>query len=318
MASRIKKEHAVVHKTAPVKSSQLPSIVQLIQDSWDLFNITALSYLKLLGLTIAFLFIGAIIGILIAVPLSFTAFFAHHHNLAHLSTFPVIMLFLFIFWAVLYILSVIIISFVFPVTSILILQHKKVPSVLEVIGQSKKYVLPYFLAIVLTALTAFGGIILFVIPGLLIGLFFVFVAYEIVLDGQSSKKALARSYIMVKNHFWEVLIRLVVLEVGLFIISSILTHIDRSSWLLIIVHLLFSLFSVWYSRAYTYLLYKQIHERTTFPQNISLQWIWVVSWIGWVFLALLFIGLWYGSEHNPWLQTHHHVPYRYITPRKPI
>lgn len=318
MAIRKRKEQIKTEKKTGKKTSQLPSLQQLIKDSWELFNVTAFSYLKFLGLIVAFFFIWVVIGILIAVPLSFTNILSHHYAFDQLSTFPAVMLFLFIFWIVLFILSIIIISLVFPVVSILILQGKKPASILDLVSQSKKYILSYFLTMLLAAFIGFGGVVLFVLPGLLIGIFFGFVAYEVVLENQSGRAALAHSYVLVKNHFWEVIIRFFVLEVGLIIISSILTHIERGSWILILVHILFSLFSAWYARAYTYVLYKQLHERTTVPQNISLQWIWVVSGIGWVLLILLCIGLGYGASQNSWMLMHHPIHHRYIAPKNAV
>lgn len=294
------------------KNINLTSIQELIQDAWELFQKTAVIYIKLLGVAIAFLLLGALIGVMIILPLSFTAFSSpHFNNFNQLAPFPSVLLVLLIIWSILYIVSFIVIGLVFPVVSIFVFDGEYNLSIFDLIKKSKKFLLPYFLTSLLSALLIFGGLFIFVVPGIVIAIFFAFVGYEVVLEGQSGRAALKRSYFLVKCNFWEVILRAVTLQIGLVIISTVLTQLAGSNWLLNLVKFLFSIFSVWYSRAYFYLLYKQLRAKSTLPSNISIQWIWIVSGIGWA-LVLIVAGVFTGSG----LQMPHMTHPRHLSPLK--
>lgn len=290
---------------AEKKTSPLPSIQSLFIESWELFKKTWVSYLKLLGLAIAFVFLGALIGILISLPLSFVAFGSHFQFFKHLTPFNIATFVLVVIWIVLYFLSLIALSVIFPIVSIYILQGKKAASIFDLIKQSKKYFWRYFLVMLLAGLIIFGGVVLFLVPGLVIGLLFAFVAYEIVIDNQSGVKALQRSYVLVMNHFWEVLGRLVLLELIIIVISSLLNKFAYGDALLGFVQLLFSVLAGWYSRSFVYLLFTQLRERTSVPQKISMKWVWIVSGIGWLLIVLFLVALIVGVAHLPGIQPSH-------------
>jgi len=286
-------------------SSQLPPLKSLFIDAWELFKKTWISYLKLVGLGIAFLFLGSLIGILILLPIGFTAFGSHFQFLSRPTPFIIGMLALFVFWMILYILALIVIGILFPVTNIFILQKEKVTSVVDLLKKSKQFFWAYFFTMLLAGLLIFGGIMFFVVPGIVISILFLFVAFEIVLENQSGTAAIARSYIMVKNYFWQVVGRVVLVGLGVGIVNSLLVHIAYGDFLLRLVQIVGSILVGWYVRVYIFLLYKQIRERTTFPQHISFRWIWIVSAAGWIVIFLILIGLGVGVAHLPAWHPHH-------------
>ena len=163
---------------ATKKTTQLPSVQSLFQDSWELFQRTWVMYLKLIGLGIAFLFLGALIGIIISLPISFIAVGTHFEVFRHLTPFHISILVLLALWVLLYILSIIAMSVLFPIVSIFILQGKKAESLIDLIKQAKHYFWTYFLTMLLSGVLVFGGMPLLIIPGIIIGIFFVFVAFE--------------------------------------------------------------------------------------------------------------------------------------------
>src|SRR5882672_1974436 len=191
------------------KNANLPAIQTLFQDSWELFQRTFLSYLKLLGLGIAFLFLGVLIGILISLPVTVITIGNHFQIFHHITPFYTTILVLLGLWAVLYLLSILAMGVIFPIVSILIFQEEKAESLFDLIKQSKQLFWPYFLTMLLSGVLVFGGMALLVIPGIVIAIFFSFVAYEVVLENQSGSHALQRSYVMVKHYFWQVVGRLV-------------------------------------------------------------------------------------------------------------
>ncbi len=142
------------------KSSQLPPLKSLFTDAWELFKKTWVSYLKLVGLGIAFLFLGSLIGILILLPIGFTAFGSHFQLLSHPTPFAIGMLALFVLWVIFYILALIVIGVLFPVANISILQKEKVTSFVDLLKNSKHFFWAYFFTMLLSGLLIFGGIML--------------------------------------------------------------------------------------------------------------------------------------------------------------
>lgn len=309
MESRKDKKLVIKSKVFDDKNPELSSIQKLVQDSWELFQKTAIVYCKLLGLAIAFLFLGGLIGVLIILPLSFTAFSApHFNNISQLAPFPSILLIILLVWSILYLITLIIIGLIFPIVSIYVFDGRNISSIFDLIKQSKRYLLPYFLTSLLSVFLIFGGIFVFVIPGIIIAIFFAFVGYEVVLEDKTGRTALKSSYYLVKSNFWEVILRAAVLQIGLVLISTILTQLAGANWLLNLVKFLFSIFSVWYARAYFYLLYKQLRARTTKTSPLSLVWIWIVSGIGWVLILIIGTAFSIGVFQTPHMVQHRNLP----------
>jgi len=285
------------HKIVKEKVSALPSLTQLIQESWELFQKTAIGYLKLFALSIGAIFFGGLIGVSLAVVFSFNALTAYFHSAHHSIPFPATTATILIVWFIVYLLCILIIGISFSIVNIIILKKKKTSPIFDLIKQSRPYIVPYFLTAVLCVLLAFGGMMVFFVPGLVIGVFFIFALYEVVLEHQSGRAAIAKSYIMVKDHFWEVVLRLFILEIANLIISSFFAHVVRTDFVLRFIQFLFMVFSVWYIKAYLYVLYTHVRARTTFPAHISLRWIWIVSGIGWVLAVLFACAIGYGITH---------------------
>jgi hypothetical protein len=276
---------------AQKNDSHLSPIMKLAEEAWELFKKTWLAYLKLVGISVAFIIIAVIIGVLIILPVSIVNFGSNYQHFNQPTPFTEVMFFLLIIWFILFFLSIIAVEIIFPIVGIYILQGKKTSPILNLVKQSKTIFFPFLLTILLSVLLTIGGTALLVIPGLLIAFFFTFVTYEIVVEGKSGTMALQRSYFMVKNNFWEVLGRLVIVALSIVIVSSVLKRFADGDSLLTLVQFLFSLFASWYARAYAFILYKEVRAKTVFPEQISIQWIWVVSIVGWVVILLILITL---------------------------
>ncbi|HWY79894.1 MAG TPA: hypothetical protein VNW29_06065 [Candidatus Sulfotelmatobacter sp.] len=292
-----------------IKTTELSSITQLFQESWKLFKRTWISYVKLVGLGFAYIILAVLIGVLIALPIIFIAVGSHFQIFQHLTLFNIVTLVLLSFWFILFFLSIIAIEIIFPIISILILQEKKVESLIVLMKQGKSYFWMYFLTSLLAWFVVIGSLGLFVIPGVFIVFCFTFVTYEVVLENQSGTAALQRSYYLVKSHFWEVMGRLLLIEAIVGIMSSVVNRIAFDNFFLVLVYLLYTLFIGWYVRAYIFLLYKQLRTATSVPQKISIRWIWLVTAIGWFILIVFLVALIISGWHFPWMQQRHsHIP----------
>lgn len=286
----------------------LPSVQILAKDAWELFKETWVTYIKLSALAVVYIFLAILVGGLLILSIVFSgggttplAAFSHP------SLFTIIAGILFIVWCIIFFFSVFAIDIIFPIASVFILQRNNAPKIFDLIKSTKPFFWSYFIVALLTFFLVFGGIMLFVIPGILIGFFFSFVLYEVVIENHKGKMALKHSYFMIKNNFWQVFVRLALLEVAIFLVTSVTNRIASRDLLLGLVQFLFSVFISWYTRAYTFVLYKEVRSRTTFPEGISINWIWIVATVGWVVGVLALVGFGYAMMHLPHPQpTHMH------------
>lgn len=292
---------------AQKSNSHLPSLVELAEDSWELFKKTWVAYIKIVCLAIAVVLAAVILGVLILLPVSLVSFGSGYPQFGHMTPFSGIMFVLFILWFILFFLCLAALEIIFPIVSIYILQGKKTSPILDLVKQSKTIFWPFFVTVLLSLILTAGGTALLFIPGLFIAFFFTFVSYEIVIEGKTGTLALKRSYFMVKSNFWEILGRLVLVELGIVIVSWVLGRFAGGDGILSLVQFLFSLFASWYARAYAYLLYKEVRAKTTYPEHISIQWIWVVAIIGWVvFLFMILTFSSWAAPHSGMMHPFYH------------
>ncbi len=105
----------------------------------------------------------------------------------------------------------------------------KDPSIVITLKGQYKVGFGFFWAVVLVAilqgLVAFGSIVLFVIPGIIVSLYIGMSMFACVLDGKKGLSTLTESYSLVRNRWWAVLGRLVILGlvfIGIYIVYSII------------------------------------------------------------------------------------------------
>jgi len=280
-------------------ASDLQPIGDLFSDSWALYKKTVLSYLKVLGVGLLLIFTGTLILVLLLLPLFITSGGSVDHLLAHATWFQYFLIFLVFFSFVLYLLILIAYLLMMPIMYLLILTNTKKESIKSLINRSKPYIIPYFMTNLLLSFFVVGGFAVFVIPGLILSLFFIFTLTIIVLENKTGRAALLRSYQLVKAYFWQILLRVIIIEAGVIIVSNILNNIAKEVSSVAIISRLFSLFVEWFVVIYLFLLYKQIREKVPADKTVSMNWIWVVSIIGWILIICLLGAFLSGSLQLP-------------------
>jgi len=90
------------------------------------------------------------------------------------------------------------------------------PSLPQLLSKSAGLVLPLLLVGLLAGLVIVGGLILFIVPGIIFGLWYTFVTYALVLDGQHGRAALKASKALVKGRIGKVFGRLFVFGLVIF------------------------------------------------------------------------------------------------------
>ena len=296
--SSSKKTAATRTLSKKVSSISLPSVQLLYVESWDLFTKTIFIYLKIVGLGLLLFFLIGLIGLLISLPFGINFLGSHGNIFQHPTAFQIGNGIFLGLWLIVSLFSALTYSLVTPILSMLLFQDPKQKSLRLLIQKSKAFILQYFLTNLLIAFLIMGGFFLFVLPGLLIGFFFLFVLYEIVLEKQKTVPALRTSYALVKNNFWSLLGRYLLVEIAAVVVSSLLNKLVGQSSAFSLLSLGFSFAAGWFMQAYQYTLYKQVKKVSTkVATNSSLNWIWIVALVGWSLLLFLGIAVGQGLAH---------------------
>lgn len=157
---------------------------------------------------------------------------------------------------------------------------------------------------------AFGGTWFFLIPSLLISMFFSFGIYELVLEGKKPFAAMRSSTTIIAENFGPILGRLLIFFVGYLVISLFLPALFQSMGEEVgvaysFVNLAISIPLSWFSISYMVTLYKQAKEVTPANANRNgLFWTLIsLSLIGWVifivmssFIIALLGSMWKDNE----------------------
>jgi hypothetical protein len=96
----------------------------------------------------------------------------------------------------------------------------------EGVGEAYRRAMPFFWKAlwlgILTELTVIGGVFMLVIPGILLGTWFAFASFALVLEGHRGMHAMSRSRDYVRGYWWPVFGRMFLLSIVVDIIAVIL------------------------------------------------------------------------------------------------
>jgi len=303
-----------VNPSPLLSSAQMPSIGSLINESFQTLKKSWIHFtvFSLINLVIGFavFVVFAIVGVLLAIPLGIWGFFGEliankGSALPYISPLAiggVAILYL------LFIIAMIVISGMFQIGYILIANNngEKVEYG-AILKKSFSLVGPYFWVSSLSGLLIFGGMFVFLFLGILFAIFFMFVTYEVILGNKKSMAALRGSMSIVKQNFWDVVGRgLVLFLLGIAIqiprlifqiLPAALSGSDSSgsaifagvlNMLITLVYIVVSILWGWFAMVYTLNLYKHAKAATKADQPVSLMWIVIVAVIGYVIMAATF------------------------------
>jgi hypothetical protein len=99
-------------------------------------------------------------------------------------------------------------------------QNSQIP-VKQVFTTAKPHLWPFFWVSFLSGIAVMVGVVLFVIPGIIFGIWFSLALYVFVFEGTKGTSALKRSKVMVKGYWWPVFGRFAVIMIASGLISSI-------------------------------------------------------------------------------------------------
>lgn len=284
----------------------LPSISQLLYDSWDTFKKSVLHLIVfyLIILAISVVIIIAALAIIVGLGfrpsflISFTGGQTDFNQL-----FTSLLAGILVILIPIFVIAFIIIGSIAQSGVILILdQSGKSISYSQILRKGSSLVLPLIGIGFLTSFIVLGGFFVFIIPAILFGFFFIFSTYEVILGDTNGTEALKRSYHIVSKMFFEVLGRFLLL-VGIYILYwiffTILTMLsllagDKVSSILYLIvtiaNYIVSFGLSFFTASYIITLYKQAKTAVSPSEKVSIKWVWIVSIIGWVIAVFLLIA----------------------------
>ncbi|MEY2665669.1 MAG: hypothetical protein RLZZ480_774 [Candidatus Parcubacteria bacterium] len=111
--------------------------------------------------------------------------------------------------AVFFIIYIVALFAVMYITS----SHEQVPTYKESLEWTKTHLLPLLFVSLLVFLVVVAGFVLFIIPGLVLGITLYFAQYALIIEDERGMNALTRSRTLVKGRFWEIALKLFALIV---------------------------------------------------------------------------------------------------------
>ena len=286
-------------KPMPAESiqSKLPSIKQLIVESWQLLTKKALKllFLGLLSTAVYFaLFIGGILLIFGFGAMNMSSFSNPEVMTEVLSKPGFIGTTVSI--VVIWIISLIAIGTALQAGMLILLKDPtEDASVISYFKKGFSYIVPLIVVSAMTFLLVFGSVFVFVIPALIISIFLMFTMYSVVLDNKKGMEAIKMSIGVVSQNFGAVMGRIVILWLLSFVVQMLIGAVpneEPSAALFFVLISLVSSFAVsWFGLAYIFKLYEHARAAYDDKKPTSMTWMWIISILGWIIGAMIITGI---------------------------
>ncbi len=129
----------------------------------------------------------------------------------------------------------------------------KHPTIGAIFDKARTLLLPLTIVSLLVSCIEIVGLIFFIVPGLILIFLLTFCNFIVVIEKKTGFAVLQRSMSLVKNHFWDILVRYLAIGTIGFLINIIL---GRAVWFQFVSQTLILPFTV----IYHYILYKDVAE----------------------------------------------------------
>jgi len=283
--------------SSPAVMNQLPSIKQLIIESWQLLTKKALKLLFLGLLSSAVYFALFIVGILIIVgfgAMNMSSFSSPEDMLDVLSTpgFLGTTISIVVIWIV----ALIVVGTALQAGMLILLKDPtEDASVISYFKKGFSYIIPLLVTSAITALLVFGSLFVFIIPALIVGLFLMYTMYTVVLDNKKGMEAIKMSIGVVSQNFGAVIGRVIILWLLSFAVQMLIGALpseEPAAALFFVLITLVSSFAIsWFGLAYIFKLYEHAKAAYDDKKPTSMTWMWIVSILGWIIGAMIITGI---------------------------
>src|SRR3990167_3103285 len=216
--SKSKAQHKIVPVTPKKSPATLKGFGELLTDSWNIFT---RMWKKLLGLYLVLYLSIFAVGFLFAMLVGLGLFVVILFNIT--GFLPMALLFIGMLFFIVFIAATAILMSVVLIRAIKDREHPI--SIMESIKEAKKDIVPYYVVSMLTGVVVTIGYTLFIIPGIIFSVWFMFATYEYIYQGKRGFAALQMSKVYVKGRWWNIFLLGVLPGVLLFVTSFILSMI---------------------------------------------------------------------------------------------
>lgn len=271
-------------ETTPTQSVTLFTPIKILfEKSWERVQ----KYLLQLFLLNILFFVGVIVSS-IATGLIFylTGFFSNASTNSYFTSIPGITALTFTaIMAILGGLAVVILQ----IATILLLSETIPggPGILQLMRMGSKKLFPMIILSIITNLMIIGGLVLFIVPGILFGILVFLSPYLLVLDNLSPLEAIRRSVSVVSKNFGAIFTRLLVINLVSILAWVILNILSSQagliSWVSYFGSLIFNLIFNWIFVAYVLFIHQDT-KKVTNTGSSKIAWMLIVASIGWIIL----------------------------------
>ena len=289
-----------------VQTTELPSLHDLIAESWSATKATWWTQFKvgLLGMGTLFLLaiVAIIVGLLLGVSgraLMDASQFDLNNPLALLAGGALSMFIIGVFIAIFMAVAIA----TQAASYMVVFNYQEKMSARTAFKQGFKFVVPLIVTSLLTCLLILGGFFFFIIPAIAFSILFAMSAMEVIFQHRRPVAALKRSMALVSTHFGDIFLRWIVLmgiNMGLSMVFNIFAETDNQSLngLVALISVITSFVLSFFNFAYSVVLYKQVNAATDPKKESSLTAVVIIAVVGWliVILAGVSIAKWLGSE----------------------
>jgi len=165
-------------------------------------------------------------------------------------------------------------------------------SISEVLKDGIRSVVPLVLTSWLISFFVIGGMMFFMIPGIIISFLCMFALLEVVFEKKWPLAAVKGSYQVVSTHFGEIFVRMlafIFIYIALvMVVPNLISQVDEGlgAFISLILNTVFG----WYGIVFSITLYKQAQVRTDFSKRVSMAWVWIMAVLGWLMFVPLTLG----------------------------
>lgn len=173
----------------------------------------------------------------------------------------------------------------------------------------------YWWVTFLGSLLISGGFFLFLIPGIIFSIWFIFAVYIFVIDGTKGMNAILKSREYVRGHWWGVLGRILLVSILVYLVTyvpQVIFHLLDADALGSLIQVVISFAIAPFTVIFTVLMYDDLKKSRpdVATMNHTGKWLYIgFSVLGFVvFLAILFFGAWIGWGFFQEYQMHQSIP----------
>ncbi len=274
-------EKTTVSASATDSIGKLPSFGQLYKESWQLMFSKLGSLLKL--------FLLSLLGIFLVLVALGVVYFVGGLNGFLQGQFTAVSVIAAVLFLCIYLVGFILVTSLVQISYVKILTSDSKLPIWQTVKESMPLFQPYFTTQLIAGLVILGAFFLFVIPGIIVSIYYFFTQYIVVNENLRGRAALRRSYQLVKPHFWKILCAIMLIAIPSQVIIEILSRYTKDYPQLFLLFIPFSLLQSLFMQSLMVILYKKAKSLAPAAKQVSMRWIKIISIVGYILMLGIFI-----------------------------